>query len=46
MLRLRQALRDKPADATHFMLVRYGRLPSESFFNPANLERILTPRAA
>jgi flavin-dependent dehydrogenase len=43
VLRLRQALRDKPADATRFFLTRYGRLPHESFFNPRNLERILGP---
>jgi flavin-dependent dehydrogenase len=41
MLRLREALRDKPADVTHFMLARYGRVPRDSFFNPRNLERIL-----
>jgi flavin-dependent dehydrogenase len=45
ILRLRHALRDKPADATHFFLARYGRLPRESFFNPSNLARILDSTA-
>jgi hypothetical protein len=42
LLRRRQALRDKPADARQFLLARYGRIPREAFFNPANLERILS----
>jgi hypothetical protein len=47
ILALRQGLRDKPEDSRHFMLARYGRMPYMSFFNPANLARILgTPAAA
>jgi flavin-dependent dehydrogenase len=49
VLRLRQALRDKPADTTRFTLAKYGRIPREEFFNPSNLERILgspAPQAA
>jgi flavin-dependent dehydrogenase len=42
VLRLRQALRDRPEDVTHFMLARYGRIVRESFFNPSNLQRILS----
>ena len=42
LLRLRQALRDKPTDATHYFLATYGRIPHDSFFNQQNLERILT----
>lgn len=41
VLRLRQALRDKPADTAQFFLARDGRIPRETFFNPRNLERIL-----
>jgi flavin-dependent dehydrogenase len=41
VLRLRQALRDRPADTTRFVLTRFGRLPHEAFFTPQNLERIL-----
>ena len=41
MLRLRRALRDRPADATRFVLARDGRIPREAFFSPRNLERIL-----
>jgi 2-polyprenyl-6-methoxyphenol hydroxylase-like FAD-dependent oxidoreductase len=42
-LRLRQALRDKPADTTRFVLATHGRIPREEFFNPDNLGRILGP---
>jgi hypothetical protein len=40
-LRLREALRDLPADVTQYFLAIYGRIPREDFFNPPNLERIL-----
>ena len=40
-LRLREALRDMPADATRYFLAIYGRIPRDDFFNPPNLERIL-----
>jgi hypothetical protein len=41
VLRLRQALRDRPADATRFFLATYERIPREDFFIPLNLERLL-----
>jgi 2-polyprenyl-6-methoxyphenol hydroxylase-like FAD-dependent oxidoreductase len=41
VLRLRRGLRHRPADVTKFMLARYERVPSEEFFNPHNLQRIL-----
>ena len=41
VLRLRQALRDRPGDATRFFLATYERIPREDFFNPQNLERLL-----
>ncbi|HEX2032697.1 MAG TPA: NAD(P)/FAD-dependent oxidoreductase [Chloroflexota bacterium] len=39
--RLRLALRDRPADATRFMMAREGMIPRQAFFNPENLQRIL-----
>jgi flavin-dependent dehydrogenase len=44
-LRLREALRDMPADATRYFLAIYGRIPRDDFFNPPNLERILDSAA-
>jgi flavin-dependent dehydrogenase len=41
VLRLRAALRDRPADATRYFLAFYERISREAFFNPANLERVL-----
>ena len=41
VLRLRQALRDRPADATAYVMARDGRIPREAFFNPHNLARIM-----
>ena len=41
VLRLRQALRDKPADATQYVLAKEGRIPREAFFNPQNLARVM-----
>jgi flavin-dependent dehydrogenase len=41
VLRLRQALRENPADATRFALATHSLIPRQDFFNPANLERIL-----
>jgi flavin-dependent dehydrogenase len=41
LVRLRQALRDRPTDATRYFLARYGRIPHDSFFDPQNLEPIL-----
>jgi flavin-dependent dehydrogenase len=42
VLRLRRSLRDSPEDATRFTLATHGRIPREEFFNPANLERVLS----
>jgi flavin-dependent dehydrogenase len=44
-LRLRDALRHLPVDATRYFLATYGRIPREDFFNPPNLERILDSAA-
>jgi hypothetical protein len=41
VLGLRHALRDKPADATRFVMATQCMIPREDFFNPPNLERIL-----
>ena len=41
VLRLRQGLRDKPTDATEYVMARDGRIPREAFFNPQNLARIM-----
>ena len=41
VLTLRAALRDRPEDATRFVLASHHRLPREAFFNPDNLARIL-----
>jgi flavin-dependent dehydrogenase len=40
VLRLREALRCSPEDATRFTLATHGRVPREEFFNAENLERI------
>jgi flavin-dependent dehydrogenase len=42
ILHLRYALRDKPLDATRYFLALYGRIAFDDFFNPANVERILS----
>jgi flavin-dependent dehydrogenase len=42
VLRLRAALRDRPEDTTRWALATHHRLPRETFFNPTNLERILS----
>jgi flavin-dependent dehydrogenase len=39
--RLRAALREDPAAARQFFLARQGMIPRESFFNPANLQRLM-----
>jgi flavin-dependent dehydrogenase len=41
VLRLRQALRDKPADSSQYVMTRDGRIPREVFFNPENIARIM-----
>jgi flavin-dependent dehydrogenase len=46
VLRLREALRDNPADTTRYFLAFYGLIPYEDFFNAANLGRILGSAAA
>jgi flavin-dependent dehydrogenase len=42
VIALRAALRDRPEDARQFALAGFGALPRETFFNPDNLERIMT----
>jgi flavin-dependent dehydrogenase len=42
VLRLRNALRDRPDDVTRYFLAVYGRIPYEDFFNAENLQRVLT----
>jgi flavin-dependent dehydrogenase len=47
VLQLRAALRDRPADTTHFFKAWARMIPHEEFFNPGNLERLLgQPRGA
>ena len=39
--RLRAALRDDPDATKQFFLARQGMIPRDSFFNPANLQRLM-----
>jgi flavin-dependent dehydrogenase len=41
VLLLRQALKNKPAEATRFVLASHGRIPREEFFNPEHLDQLL-----
>jgi flavin-dependent dehydrogenase len=44
-VQLRAALRDDPEATRRFYLAYQGMVPRESFFNPANLQRIVAARA-
>lgn len=39
-LAIRAAVRDSPEDARSYIMSMYGLAPRETFFNPANLERL------
>ena len=39
--RLRAALREHPDATKQFFMARQGMIPRESFFNPANLQRLM-----
>jgi len=45
LLQLRAALRGNKEDTKSFIMAREGMIPPEQFFNPENLERILTNAA-
>jgi flavin-dependent dehydrogenase len=41
-LRIRQAVRTDPAQATRLAMARFGMIDPQEFFNPANLQRLLS----
>lgn len=41
LMALRAALRDRPEETHHFYLANQGMVPRETFFNPANLQRLM-----
>jgi flavin-dependent dehydrogenase len=45
-MRLRAAVRGHQADTNHLFLARQGMVPPETFFNPANLQRLMGRAAA
>jgi 2-polyprenyl-6-methoxyphenol hydroxylase-like FAD-dependent oxidoreductase len=44
-MRLRQALRGNPVDTTRFIMAREGMIPAQEFFNPENMERVISNAA-
>jgi 2-polyprenyl-6-methoxyphenol hydroxylase-like FAD-dependent oxidoreductase len=42
LLRLRHALRGDAAETRRYYLARQGRIPPATFFNPENIERLLS----
>jgi hypothetical protein len=44
--RLQAALRGNQEATNHFFMAREGMLPSEAFFNPENLQRIMAGAGA
>jgi flavin-dependent dehydrogenase len=44
--RLRAALRGNQEDTNQFFMARQGMIPRESFYNPENLQRIMTAASA
>jgi flavin-dependent dehydrogenase len=44
-VQLRAALRRSPEDATRFVMAQDGMVPREQFFNPENLQRIMSEAA-
>jgi len=42
LLQLRMALRGNQDDTNSFIMAREGMIPPEEFFNPENIQRILT----
>jgi hypothetical protein len=42
LLQLRKALRGNQEDTNRFIMAREGMIPPEQFFNPENIQRILT----
>ena len=42
ILALRAALREKPHEATRFLKARMGMIDPQSFFNPENMQRLMT----
>jgi hypothetical protein len=46
LMQLRAALRDDQETTNRFFMAREGMIPSEAFFNPENLQRIMTEAQA
>jgi 2-polyprenyl-6-methoxyphenol hydroxylase-like FAD-dependent oxidoreductase len=42
LYQLRAAVRGNPEETRRFFLARYGMIPPEQFFNPENVQRLLT----